>query len=263
MDNREIDKIVTEQQRIVKDFKTQVEALIHHGFKIGEEALAGEIKRYQSFSGGNLSQDRYPSLKETREAIGDCKKCPLHESRNNIVFGQGNPEARLIFVGEAPGHEEDLKGEPFVGAAGQLLTRIIRSIDFDRGDVYIANCVKCRPPGNRNPSRNEIEACFPFLLAQIDVIKPWMICTLGTVATQSLLNTTQRISQLRGKFHDFNGLKLMPTYHPAFLLRNPEKKRAVWEDLKAIRREYERLSGKGYQKAGREKAGENIKKDFM
>lgn len=254
MDNKEIDKIVTQYSQIIVDFKAQMESLLYDGFVIGGGVLAGAIERFSSLSGRDPSKGSYSSLEEIREVIGDCRRCPLHASRSQIVFGQGNPGARLIFVGEAPGHEEDLQGEPFVGAAGQLLTRIIRSIDLDRGNVYIGNIVKCRPPGNRVPTMEEIETCLPFLLGQIGVIRPWMICAMGTVAAQSLLNTTRKISELRGKFHAFQGIKLMPTYHPAFLLRNPDKKRDVWEDMKAIRREYQKISAKDGQKARRERS---------
>jgi DNA polymerase len=247
METRDIDKVVTEYRQIVEDFKHRMEGLLQGGFGIGGEALAEEITSFKALPGESYSRDPHVGLKEIREVIGDCHRCPLHASRKSIVFGQGNPKARLLFVGEAPGHEEDLQGEPFVGAAGMLLTRIIRAIDFDRGEVYIANIVKCRPPGNRNPTPEEIETCLPFLMEQIRVIEPWVICAMGAVAAQSLLRSTGKISDLRGKFHDFNGVKLMPTYHPAFLLRNPERKRQVWEDMKAIRREYERLSRKGGQ----------------
>ncbi len=245
METSEINKVVTEYRQIVEDFKRQMENLLNGGFGIGGEALAEEITKFTALPGESYSKDPHSGLKGIRENIGDCHRCPLHSSRKRIVFGQGNPQARLLFVGEAPGYEEDLQGEPFVGAAGMLLTRIMQSVDFDRDDVYIANIVKCRPPGNRNPATEEIETCLPFLMEQIRVIGPWMICAMGAVATQSLLHSTGKISNLRGKFHDFGGIKLMPTYHPAFLLRNPERKREVWEDMKAIRREYERLSKKG------------------
>ncbi|MGD8292605.1 MAG: uracil-DNA glycosylase [Desulfobacterales bacterium] len=170
--------------------------------------------------------------------IGDCQRCKLARSRNRIVFGEGNHTAKLVFIGEGPGFEEDRQGRPFVGAAGQLLTRIIEAIKLSRHQVYICNIVKCRPPGNRNPEPDEIETCFPFLKRQIAAIRPDFIVALGTFAAQTLLATQTPISRLRGHFHEYKGIKVIPTYHPAYLLRNPEKKRAVWEDMKMLMKEY-------------------------
>jgi DNA polymerase len=182
---------------------------------------------------------RTPETLETiREDLGDCQRCGLGRLRRHIVFGAGDPNARLVFVGEGPGRDEDLRGEPFVGAAGELLTRIIQAIQLTREQVYIGNIVKCRPPGNRNPLPDEIAACQPFLERQLGAIKPDFIVALGKVAAQTLLGTDQAISRLRGRFHDYHGMRLLPTYHPAYLLRNPEKKRDVWEDMKMLMREY-------------------------
>lgn len=178
------------------------------------------------------------TLKDIRANLGECVRCGLSESRTRIVFGQGHPNARLMFVGEGPGQEEDLAGEPFVGAAGQLLTRIIEAIKLTREEVYIANVVKCRPPGNRTPQPEEIATCSPFLRRQIAAIRPLFICTLGGCAAQTLLGTKAPISRLRGRFYDFAGIRVLPTFHPAYLLRNPEKKREVWEDLKRLMKEY-------------------------
>jgi DNA polymerase len=177
-------------------------------------------------------------LKQVRNNLGECIRCKLHPYRKNIVFGTGNPEARLVFVGEGPGGEEDIQGKPFVGRAGQLLTKIINSINLTREEVYIANIIKCRPPQNRNPEPDEIKACEPFLIQQLDVIQPKIICALGTFAAQTLLETDERISRLRGRFISYRGSKLIATFHPAYLLRNPQKKRDVWEDMKMIRKEY-------------------------
>jgi DNA polymerase len=178
-------------------------------------------------------------LQAIREDIGDCQRCRLHSSRRNIVFGVGNPDARLVFVGEAPGADEDVQGEPFVGKAGQLLTRIIEAIKLKRSEVYIANVVKCRPPGNRDPQDDEIQTCIPFLKKQLAAIQPRIICTLGRYSTQALLETREGITALRGRFHVLqNGMKVMPTYHPSFLLRYPEKKREVWEDMQRVQKEY-------------------------
>jgi DNA polymerase len=178
------------------------------------------------------------NLEDIRVELGDCHRCKLARGRKNIVFGAGNFNAKLVFVGEGPGFEEDQKGEPFVGAAGQLLTRIIAAIKLTRDQVYICNIIKCRPPGNRNPESDEIETCFPFLERQIAAIQPNFICALGTFAAQTLLKTDKPISALRGRFYAYQGIKVLPTYHPAYLLRNADKKRDVWEDMKLLMKEY-------------------------
>lgn len=183
---------------------------------------------------GSKTDFSLETLPAIQNDLGDCRRCKLCGSRKNIVFGIGDPQARLVFVGEGPGYEEDQKGEPFVGAAGRLLTKIIQAIDYTREQVYICNIIKCRPPGNRNPMPDEIEACVPFLERQIGAIKPDFICALGTFAAQTLLQTKAPISRLRGSFHDYKGIKVLPTYHPAFLLRNPAKKRDVWEDMQML-----------------------------
>lgn len=171
-----------------------------------------------------------------RADLGDCARCKLHTlGRRQIVFGVGNPNADLMFVGEAPGADEDEQGEPFVGRAGQLLTKIIEAMGFSRADVYIANVIKCRPPGNRNPEPDEIAECEPFLVRQIESVKPKVIVALGTFAAHALLRTDAPISRLRGTFHDYHGAKLLPTFHPAYLLRSPERKRDVWDDMKKVR----------------------------
>ncbi|MFZ5568967.1 MAG: uracil-DNA glycosylase [Thermodesulfobacteriota bacterium] len=174
------------------------------------------------------------SLDDIRREIGNCRRCRLCSGRSRIVFGAGDPRARLVFVGEAPGFEEDQCGEPFVGAAGELLTKIIKAIQLTRETVYICNVVKCRPPENRTPSPEEIRACMPFLKRQLAAIRPEFICTLGSVATHALLDTARPISMIRGQFTPYGGALVMPTYHPAYLLRNPDKKRDVWEDMKNL-----------------------------
>lgn len=193
--------------------------------------------------------ERQACLADIRADIGDCTRCRLSQGRKNIVFGVGNPEARLMFVGEAPGRDEDIQGEPFVGRAGQLLTKIIEAMKLKRSEVYISNVVKCRPPENRNPAPDEIETCEPFLLRQIETIRPEVIVGLGNFAVQTLLQTEAKITGLRGRFHPWpsalvkakfetrlpeGGIQLMPTYHPAFLLRNPQMKRPVWEDMQKV-----------------------------
>ena len=176
------------------------------------------------------------ALAGVREELGDCTRCKLHSlGRRQIVFGVGNPSADLMFVGEAPGADEDIQGEPFVGRAGQLLTKIIEAIGLRREDVYIANVIKCRPPGNRNPEPDEVDQCERFLFRQIDTIRPKVIVALGKFAAQSLLRTTEPITRLRGREYTYRDAILMPTYHPAFLLRAPSAKREVWEDMKRVR----------------------------
>lgn len=187
-----------------------------------------------------VSQERksgFVELESIRNELGDCKRCPLHEGRLNIVFGEGNPNARLMFVGEGPGADEDRQGKPFVGRAGQLLTKMIRAMGFDRSEVYITNIVKCRPPKNRDPQPVEISTCFPFLKSQIAAVKPGVIVALGKIATWSLLNTKEPLANLRGRFHDLEGTPLMPTYHPSFLLRQEQERKykaEAWEHLQNV-----------------------------
>ena len=181
--------------------------------------------------------DPAADLVALRDYIGDCTRCKLHQQgRKQVVFGVGNPNADLMFVGEAPGADEDQQGEPFVGRAGQLLTKIIEAIGLNRSDVYIANVIKCRPPANRNPEPDEVATCEPFLFRQIDTIRPKVIVALGTFAAHALLKIDTPISRIRGRVHEFRGgAKLIPTFHPAFLLRSPDRKRDVWEDMKKVR----------------------------
>ena len=189
---------------------------------------------------GSPAAEEPPDVQETldivREDLGDCRRCKLHQlGRNQIVFGVGNPRAELMFIGEAPGHDEDIQGIPFVGRAGQLLTKIIEAIGLTREDVYIANVIKCRPPDNRNPESDEVASCEPFLFRQVQVIRPRVIVALGTFAAQTLLRTNDPISRLRGKLFSYGDARLIPTFHPAYLLRSPERKRDVWEDMKKVR----------------------------
>jgi uracil-DNA glycosylase family 4 len=204
----------------------------------GQPGQAGEA--------GDIAEARPPTvalftsqveaLAAIRADIGDCTRCKLHTlGRRQVVFGVGNPSADLMFVGEAPGADEDVQGEPFVGRAGQLLTKIIEAIGLSRSDVYIANVIKCRPPQNRNPEQDEVDTCEPFLFRQIDVIQPKVIVALGTFAARALLRTVDPISRLRGRVFEYRGAKLIPTFHPAYLLRNPSSKREVWDDMKLVR----------------------------
>ena len=175
------------------------------------------------------------TLEEIRADIGECLRCKLHESRTHIVFGEGNPNAELMFIGEGPGADEDATGRPFVGAAGKLLDKIIDAIGLKRDDVYIANVVKCRPPGNRKPEKDESSTCQQFLFRQISVIGPKVIVSLGNTPAEALIGIKGGITRIRGEFYDYHGMKIMPTFHPAYLLRDPTKKREVWEDMKKVR----------------------------
>src|ERR1700723_1633612 len=202
--------------------------------KILKESAAALISPAHAetlFGEQRIEGDTLPLI---RDFIGDCTRCKLSKGRTKIVFGTGSPKAQLMFVGEGPGRDEDLSGEPFVGRAGKLLTDMIKAMGLQREDVYIANIVKCRPPENRLPEKDEITTCSPFLMRQIDTVKPKVICTLGSCSAQTLLQTSQGISKLRGEWFDFRGAKLMPTYHPAYLLRNPAAKPEVWKDLQKV-----------------------------
>ena len=218
--------------QIEQEFQQVLSSLQDFLFSQKEQGVLGLPLRQHT----TLNKDHH--LENIRSELGECTRCKLHQHRKHIVFGTGNPDAQLVFVGEGPGGEEDVQGKPFVGRAGQLLTKIINSIDLTREEVYIANIIKCRPPNNRNPEPDEIKACEPFLIKQLDAIKPKIICALGTFAAQTLLETDERISRLRGKFIPYRNSRLIATFHPAFLLRNPQRKRDVWEDMKTIRKEY-------------------------
>jgi len=229
-DRVNIDGIIDITDEIINSLRAMSEAG-WRGFDCSGESL--DIMENWKDKGTGMPE----TLEDIQQDLGDCHRCKLAEERTNIVFGVGNPKARLVFVGEGPGYEEDKQGEPFVGAAGQLLTKIIKAINLTREQVYICNIIKCRPPGNRNPMPDEIETCSPFLERQLMAIKPDFICALGKFAAQTLLNTNVAISKLKGNFHDHMGIKVLPTYHPAYLLRNPGKKRDVWEDMQKLMKE--------------------------
>jgi DNA polymerase len=213
------------KNEVVRDLKSYLEYL--KGMGITSVPVSENIPE-------TVIRSEILTLAEVRKELGDCKRCELHRTRRTVVFGEGNEKAALMFIGEGPGYDEDVQGRPFVGKAGQLLTKIIESIRLPREEVYIANIIKCRPPQNRNPEPDEIQCCNPFLMKQIRVIRPRIICALGTFSAQTLLKTDTKISALRGKIFDLEGIKVIPTFHPAFLLRNPERKREVWEDMKKI-----------------------------
>jgi len=199
-----------------------------------EELFSGEAAA--PAAAARRETDRAGRLEALKKKVLRCRACGLADTRRNVVFGAGNPDAGLMFVGEAPGSDEDIQGLPFVGRAGQLLTKIIEAMGLSRRDVYIANILKCRPPNNRAPLPDEITACRENVRRQIDIIRPKVICTLGKFASQTLLETETPISRLRGNFHEYEGIKVMPTFHPAYLLRNPQDKRLVWEDMKKIKK---------------------------
>ena len=190
---------------------------------------AGEVSETSA-----ILQDKPAALASIRADIGDCTRCRLHKGRTNLVFGVGNPNADLMFVGEGPGADEDAQGEPFVGRAGQLLNNMISAMGLKREEVYIANVVKCRPPGNRTPERDECDICSPFLLQQIEVIKPKVIVALGAVAAKTLLAVNDSMANLRGRWYDFHGTRMAVTYHPAYLLRDPRQKKETWKDLQMV-----------------------------
>ena len=179
--------------------------------------------------------ERQAALEAIAREVADCTRCRLHAGRTRAVPGEGSADTEVVFVGEGPGEQEDRQGRPFVGASGQLLTELIESLGWRRSDVFITNVVKCRPPGNRNPEPDEVEQCEPFLFRQIDIVKPKVVVALGKFAAQSLLKTTEPITRIRGREYKYRNAILMPTFHPAFLLRNPSSKREVWEDMKRVR----------------------------
>ncbi|RJQ43835.1 MAG: uracil-DNA glycosylase [Nitrospiraceae bacterium] len=193
-----------------------------------------KVQKLKTAEAGNIALDREAALKALREEIGDCKRCKLSGNRKNIVFGEGSPDARLMFIGEGPGRDEDIQGRPFVGEAGQLLTRMITKLGLRREEVYIANIVKCRPPNNREPEEDEIATCRPFVERQIEIISPAVIVSLGRISAQSLLRVKTAISRLRGNFIEYNNVPVMPTFHPAYLLRNPKDKWKTWDDMQKV-----------------------------
>lgn len=228
-----------ELRRIVAGIRTNIALRARSGL-LGVSSRATRRRRVGSTVAGSepATEQQMPvgavGLLAVREELGDCQRCKLSKGRKNLVFGVGNPDAHLVFVGEGPGADEDEQGEPFVGKAGQLLTKMIEAMGYHREDVYICNVVKCRPPGNRNPEPDEIAACEPFLKKQLAAIRPRMIVTLGKFAAQCLLRDDTPISRLRGGFRNYEGIQLMPTFHPAYLLRDPSKKKEAWDDLKAV-----------------------------
>ena len=222
------------------------------GLADAARALADHLRFHQAFGIRELPLAGEPlggpsaALRRLEAASAGCPRCKLSQGRTTVVFGSGNPEARLMVIGEGPGEEEDRQGKPFVGRAGQLLTKMLESVGITREEVYITNIVKCRPPGNRNPEPEEIASCAPYLAGQLGAIQPGVICALGTFAAQQLLKTREPISRLRGRLHKLGGAVVVPTFHPAYLLRNPgpEFRRQAYEDLKLIRREYDRVRGR-------------------
>lgn len=214
--------------------------MVNHLKKI-VEAVSGylEIEKKMGVSCFFIDKkikERLFLLEKVREEVLNCKRCCLYKTRKNIVFGEGNPYAKILFLGEAPGEEEDIEGRPFVGRAGKLLTQIIEAMGLRREDVYITNALKCRPPHNRSPYPEEIKACFDYLKRQIDIIRPWVICALGRFANLALSKEDLSLSRLHGKEYIYEGIKVIPTFHPAYLLRNPQEKKSSWQDFKKVLR---------------------------
>lgn len=228
---------------MLKDVLTDVRALLEYQATLG----LTEVPILKGASPASASSSASPTtsslvdpaaaaraLEALRAEIGDCQRCRLGKGRTKLAFGVGNPCAEVMFIGEGPGRDEDLQGEPFVGAAGQLLTKIIQAMGFRRDEVYIANIVKCRPPNNRNPEADEAATCMPFLIRQVEIVRPKVIVCLGSVAVQNLLATDRKITSIRGRWQEWRGVPVMPTYHPAFLLRNAAMKKPVWEDMRQV-----------------------------
>jgi uracil-DNA glycosylase family 4 len=226
-------KIATQESapRVSEKIEPRTEVMTKENTQLEEDVITIE-EPVDLFDGSKTM-----TLEEIREEIGDCTRCKLHEGRTNLVFGDGNPKARLVFVGEGPGRDEDMQGKPFVGRSGKLLTKIIEAMGLKREDVYICNVVKCRPPDNRTPEPDEMSTCEQFLFKQIRFIKPEVIVCLGATAAKSILKTKDSLGSLRGKFHMYSGTKLMVTYHPAALLRNPNFKKPAWEDMQVVMKE--------------------------
>jgi DNA polymerase len=222
--NREVQEVAAQVRSLLEDLKNLGIAEVSY--------IPQKISSSPVGEGG--MEEHSETLEEIRADLGDCRRCSLWQSRKNIVFGAGDPHARLVFVGEAPGREEDKVGQPFVGEAGRLLDRILFAMGMTREEIYICNVEKCRPPNNRDPRAEEIEACEPFLKRQLAAIRPQLIVALGRFAAQALLRDQTPISRLRGNWREYEGIPLMPTYHPAYLLRNPTAKREVWEDMKQV-----------------------------
>jgi len=221
----------------MSDVRQQIAGHLRFYTELGVTAVNRPTIGHRPSEAVRLYGSASEALAAVRADVGDeCTRCKLHTlGRKQIVFGVGNPDADLMFVGEAPGADEDIQGIPFVGRAGQLLTKMIEAINLTRDQVYIANVIKCRPPGNRNPEPDEIDQCEPFLFRQIEAVKPKVIVALGSFAAKTLLRSEESISRLRGRIYDFHGAKLIPTFHPSFLLRSPDRKRDAWEDLKKAR----------------------------
>ncbi len=209
----------------------------------GAKALRRESGSVARKADSTEASAQAEALRVLAQEVAGCVKCKLHSTRTQTVFGVGNPNADLVFVGEAPGRDEDLQGEPFVGAAGQLLTKILSAIDLAREEVYICNVLKCRPPQNRDPEADEVQSCEPYLKRQLDILQPKLICCLGRHAAHTLLGTTASLKSLRSHIHDYYGIPTLVTYHPAALLRNPQWKRPTWEDVQKLRAMYDRLRG--------------------
>lgn len=237
MDPKEISKFLEDARRYLMQQEDLFGNTLFIEDKSKKQPSAAKIPAAYPDEPWNASS----SLAELDNQIHDCLKCPLGHTRTNFVFGVGNPKADVMFIGEAPGADEDAQGEPFVGRAGQLLNKILEAVQLKREEVYICNILKCRPPNNRDPETKEMETCTPYLFKQIELINPKFIISLGRIAGQWLLQTNESLTSLRGKIHDYRGYRLIITYHPAALLRNPNWKRPAWEDMKMFKKAYDEL----------------------
>ena len=250
----DVERFLKQQQELYGDLflpgsdhtPTSTQSMVKKTHTDEEQNLFGELKPPVPAGPGYPSEPwaSCATLADLDKTICTCQKCGLGSTRTSFVFGVGNPQADLVLVGEAPGAEEDLQGEPFVGRAGQLLNKILEAINFKREEVYICNILKCRPPNNRDPLPEEVSQCEPYLWKQLEIIKPKIILCLGRIAAQVLLKTNDSLTAMRGTIHDYRGIKLMVTYHPAALLRNPHWKRPAWEDVQKLRREYDAMKTK-------------------
>lgn len=228
------DRLYHECHELISQSRVLLEDLKRWGYDALPDCTQVRTVEEEPDDGCSVPKSGIETLDQLEESLRDCSRCPLSRERKKIVFGVGNPHADLVLVGEAPGREEDIKGYPFVGEAGRLLDKILFAMQRSRDDVYICNVIKCRPPGNRDPQPDEITTCEPFLKRQLALIKPKLIIALGRFAAQTLLRRKDPISRLRGHWHEYEGIALMPTFHPAYLLRNPAGKREVWEDIKQV-----------------------------
>jgi uracil-DNA glycosylase len=229
-----VERVPDDPAEELRELAANLTEWLRYQRRLGWRGTAGGPAAASASEAAEVSGRDTPTLEEIRREMGRCRRCKLYPGAKNLVFGEGSPRARLMFIGEAPGAEEDLQGRPFVGPAGQLLNRMLQKLGLEREEVYITNVVKSRPPGNREPEPEEIEACLPFLLQQIKAVRPRVIVTLGRVASQSLLGSHQPLTRLRGRWQRHDHIRVMPTFHPSYLLRFPRERQKTWEDMQRV-----------------------------